>query len=111
MKLWYSHYRYFTENSAAEWGKYSIYVPWKLSQYNPELIHVEHGTINRPNAGDEMAYLFTPGLYYNLTNNYAVHLWYRNHNVDYTPDSIKHLTTTIGRVFRYIYFEEPFLEQ
>ena len=107
VKLWYSNYRDFSEE---QWGRFSIYIPWMLYIHNPSLIHVEKGTINRPNAGDELKYLFTPGLYYNLTNNYAVHLWYRLHNVEYDPVSIKNLNTTAGRVFRFIYFEELKLE-
>ena len=104
LRLWYHSYRTFNDEL---WSEHSVRLPWKLAMKNPHLIHIEMQSINRPNCGSERKYLDTEGLYYNLTRNYAVHLWYRFYDVEHDPFSIRLLNNTIGRIFRYIYFNQP----
>ena len=106
LRYWFHSYRTFNQGW---WGQHSVRLPWNLAMKHPNLIHVEMKSINRPNCGKERRYLVTEGLYYNLSLNYAVHLWYRHYNVEHNLTSIRTLNNTIGRVLRFIFFEQKSL--
>ena len=102
LRLWYESYRTFKSN---QWNYHSVIMPGIIAREHPGLVHVEKDTIHKPNWEDSgLRKLYDDGTFYNWTaRNYAVHLWYRKHNVDYDPESIKRLNKTVGQIFRYIF--------
>ena len=103
LRLWYDSYRTF---KSEQWAYHSAIIPGIIAERHPGLIHVETDTIHNPHwISYERRKLHEDGVFYNWTaRNYAVHLWYRYHNVDYDPESIKRLNKTIGQIFRYIFY-------
>lgn len=87
-----------------EWNYHSVVIPMRLARDHPDLVHVEWFSINRPNWF-EREWLYGDGKLWDWSENYAVHLWYREHNIDYNPISIRTLNTTVGEIFRHIYYE------
>jgi len=90
-----------------DWNRHSVYVPMQLAKRHPNLVHVEWFSINRPNW-NERHWLYTTGKLWDWSDNYAVHLWYREHPTDivYDPLTIRQLNTTTGEVLRLIYYED-----
>ncbi len=98
--LLYDQYRTFDDKS---WNYHSVILPMRLARKFPNLVHVEWDSMHRPNWM-ERSWLYNEGKLWDWINNYTVHLWYRYHNKDYDPESIKYLNTTMGEIFRYIYY-------
>ena len=103
LRLWYDSYHTF---KASHWNMHSVVMPGRIASHHPELIHVENDSIHKPNWGAVgLRQLYDPGFSYDWrSRNYAVHLCYRKYNIDHTPQSIKHLNTTMGDIFRYIFY-------
>ena len=87
------------------WNHHACRVPMMLAGLYPNLIHVEWYSIHQPNWFKRQ-WLYTDGLLWDWSRNFAVHLWFREHpkNVIYDPVSIRRLKTTTGQIFRYIYY-------
>ena len=101
LRLWYEQYRTF---DSSNWNYHSVVVPGILANSHPELVHVEKDSIHKPNW-EQLDELYQPGYLYNWkSHNYAIHLWYRKYGVEHTPDTIKQLDTTMGQIFRFIYY-------
>ena len=100
MKLWYDSYRAFNDRL---WNFNCCRVPMLIATRYPELLHIEWDTLHRPSWG-ELDYLYTPGKLWDWSINYGVHLWYRFHKVEHDPEDIKTLNTTMGELFRYVYY-------
>ena len=103
LRLWHDSYHTFNSD---QWNYHSVQMPGIIAKGHPGLVHVEKDTIHKPNWQDPgLRKLYDDGVSYNWTaRNYAVHLWYRLHNVDYDPESIKRLNKTVGQIFRYIFY-------
>jgi len=106
VRLWRQAYADNFDDS--NWNRHSVYVPMELAKQHPNLVHVEWFSINRPNW-NERHWLYTTGKLWDWSENYAVHLWYREHPADviYDPLTIRDLNTTTGEVLRLIYYEDP----
>lgn len=100
LSLWLEQYKHFDDS---RWNYHSGVVPMLLARRYPHLIHIEWFTLNRPNW-DERTWLYTEGKLWDWSDNLAVHLWYREHGVEYDPASIRGLNTTMGELFRYVYY-------
>ncbi|XP_064635469.1 uncharacterized protein LOC135492763 [Lineus longissimus] len=100
LEIWHNEYRSFKD---WEWAIHSVILPAQLATKYPSLIHTEAKTLHRPNWR-EIKWLYNNGTIYDWSQNYAVHLWYRFHNVDHNPEDIKAINTTMGEMFRYIYY-------
>jgi hypothetical protein len=100
LEIWHYEYRSFKDG---QWAVHSVLVPARLAKKYPSLIHTEAKSLHRPNWL-ETKWLYNNGSLYDWSRNYAVHLWYRFHNVDHNPEDIKMLNTTMGELFRYIYY-------
>ena len=101
LRLWYEQYRTF---DSSNWNYHSVVVPGILANSHPELVHVEKDSIHKPNW-EQLDELYQPGYLYKWkSHNYAIHLWYRKYDVEHTPDTIKQLDTTMGQIFRFIYY-------
>jgi len=105
IRLWRATYA--DEFDDRNWNHQSVVVPMRLARRHPSLVHVEWYSIHRPNWS-EREWLYTPGKLWNwAADNYAVHLWYREHHVDYDPLSIRTLNTTLGEILRHVYYDHP----
>ena len=105
LKLWLNSYKTFDDSS---WDEHAVKMPYRLWRRHPQTLHVEASSLQRPSwQKHELAYLYGKGMYYDWENkNYAVHLWYRFYNVDHDRDSIRTLDSTVGQLFRSIYYGE-----
>ena len=103
LRLWYNNYRSY---QSIFWNFHSAIIPAFIARTQGGIVHVETDTIHTPNwEASGLRKLYDDGVFYNWTaRNYAVHLWYRFHNVDYDPESIKRLNKTVGQIFRYIFY-------
>ena len=99
LNSWYDRYKSFNDT---EYSEHSVALPARLACSYPELIHVEETTFHRPNY-KELIWIHGH-LSYNWQENYAMKLWYRKYDIDHTPESIKRLNTTMGQIFRYVYY-------
>jgi hypothetical protein len=82
-----------------------VAVPGRIAANNRKLIHVEKDTLHKPLWTESgLKWIYGKGQNYNWTRNYAMHLWYRKHNIDYNPKSIRSLKNTLGGIFRFIYY-------
>jgi mannosyltransferase OCH1-like enzyme len=102
LRLWHLEYANFDDNS---WAYHSVQLPAVLAKTYPGLIHTEENTLNRPNWL-ETEWLYEKGKWYNWSYNYAVHLYYQQgqNRIEHSPETIKKLDTTMGEIFRYIYY-------
>ena len=98
--MWYESYMIFKDKL---WNFNSLYVPMLLARKYPHLINVEHDSFHTP-PWYKTKWLYEQGYLYDFSESYAVHLWYRLHNMEHNPDDIKTMNTTMGQLFRYIYY-------
>ena len=103
LRIWYNMYRKYKPKV---WSYNSVQVPFKLWQRNPDLIHVEHTTMNLPNW-KETKYIYNAAVRYDWSHNYCVHTWYRKHKKEYNHTSIMSVESTLGDMFRYVLAYEP----
>ena len=100
LNIWHDTYKSFNDN---QWAYHSVQLPARLAKEHHQLIHTEQDTLHRPNW-IERDWLYSEGKIWDWSKSYAVHLWYRFHNVDHNPEDVKTLNTTMGQLFRYIYY-------
>ena len=103
LKLWQNAYHNFDDK---QWNEHSVHMPMQIAQQHPNLVHIDWFSLQRPNW-DEREWLYEEGKLWDWQANLAVHLWYREYNVDHNPNSIQNWNTTAGEVFRYIYYGTP----
>ena len=103
LKEWYRAYK--KNFNDYVWNLNSVVLPGMIWKIHPEMIHVEHNSMNHPTwESSGMQQLYGEGDLYDWSNNYCVHLWYRKYDIDLDPETIKPLNTTVGQLFRYIYY-------
>jgi mannosyltransferase OCH1-like enzyme len=100
LEIWHYEYKNFKD---WQWAIHSMILPAQLASKYPSLIHTEASSLHRPNWM-ETNWLYMEGKIYDWSQNYAVHLWYRSHNIGHNPDDIKTLNTTMAELFRFIYY-------
>lgn len=98
LNIWYQMYSSFKDS---QWGQHSVRLPYRLSQSNPNLIHVENGTFYTPTF-QNLPLLFEQN--FDWSNSYAIHLYFRFYKKDHDPEDIKTLNNTIGSVFRHVFY-------
>lgn len=103
LHLWLDSYRTFDDSS---WDEHAVKMPYRLWRRHPQTLHVETSSLHRPSwQRHELAYLYGKGMYYNFgERNYAVHLWYRFYNIDHDKHTIRTLDSTVGQLFRKVYY-------
>ncbi|XP_064651332.1 uncharacterized protein LOC135502432 isoform X2 [Lineus longissimus] len=102
LRLWHLEYATFDDNS---WAFHSVELPAILAETYPRIIHTEERSLHRPNW-KEWRWMYKTGMLYDWSKNFAVHLFYI-HTLgltEHSPESIKKLDTTMGQIFRYIYY-------
>jgi hypothetical protein len=101
LTLWRAEYKNFTDD---DWNKFSVRIPMQIAKANADLLHIEWFGFHRPNWS-ERKWIYEEGKLWDWGENYAIHLWYRTQEgVDYDPRSIRRLNSTLGEVFRFIYY-------
>ncbi|XP_041365128.1 uncharacterized protein LOC121380399 [Gigantopelta aegis] len=103
LKIWHLEYKSFQDK---QWAEHSVHLPAVLARKHKNLIHTEERSFHRPNWEDnDLRQLYEVGQIYDWkTNNYIVHLWIRKHGIEHNPEDIKTWNTTVGQIFRYIYY-------
>ena len=66
-------------------------------------MHEEDTTMHRPNW-KELHQIYGIGSNTNLSGHYLLHTWIRGHKKFYTPETIRSLNSTYGRVVRRVYY-------
>lgn len=83
----------------------SVKTAYSLWQKHSSLLHIEPRSMNHPNwRPNEIKYIYTQNMSYNWKNNYCLHLWYRTQKREHDPTTIKTINSTLGQVFRYIWY-------
>ena len=100
INLWMSSYQHF---KGKEFGFNSCIVPLVLAKRYPKLIHLEANTLYRPNS-HMTEWIYGKGKLWDWSGSYGMHLYYRLYKKDHTLEDMKTLNTTIGQLFRLIYF-------
>ena len=100
IKMWKEGYHDFNDKA---WAKHSLFLPFTLARNNPELVHVEWDSILRP-TWKELNWLYTQGKLWDWSTSYAMHLYYRFHGMKHNPEDIKTMNTTLGQIFRHVYY-------
>ena len=101
IKYWRETYHNFRKS---EWDEHDTQVPYELQFQFPYLIHVEEKTLNYP-SGKELDLIYERR--YDWSNNYAMHLWSRLHDMEHGPAAIKTMNTTFGEITRFIHYGDP----
>lgn len=104
LNLWLDYYHY--ELRDYVWDYNSVKTPFTLWTLHRHLVHVETRSFHHPNwRYDEVSHIFQSGQLYNWTDNYCLHTWYRSYKQNHNPEDIKTLNSTLGEIFRFIWFE------
>ena len=98
---WLETYKDF---SKSEWDDHSSQSPYKLQFMYPDLIHVEPKSLNYP-SGQDIDLIYEER--YDWSNNYALHLWSKIHDLEHGPEAIKTMNSTYGEVARLVYYGSP----
>lgn len=101
--LWLESYKDFYD---IKWNYNSCVMPTKLSRKYPELVHIEWDTMHSP-SWNEVEWLYDEGKLWDWSLNYCVHLWYRYHRLEHSPEDIRKINTTMAEIFRYVYYGTP----
>ncbi|XP_074653988.1 uncharacterized protein LOC141908075 isoform X2 [Tubulanus polymorphus] len=105
LKIWHNEYKNFSD---AQWAVHSVVVPAQLAKKYPQLIQIERNSLHRPNwRPEERKLMYNPGSNYDYSKNYAVHLYYRWHNIEHNDNDIKLINSTMGRIFRQTLYGSP----
>ncbi|XP_071087528.1 uncharacterized protein [Haliotis cracherodii] len=103
LSVWHGSYKTYNPR---QWGIHSTFVPFRLAQDNPSLIHIENDTLINPDLGRiEDVY----SGHFNWTNNYAIHLYTRWVKKSYTLSQFRTMDTAIGQIVRLILYGSPVL--
>ena len=98
LNIWYDNFKTYD----GVWDSHNVKLPFTLWKTHPDLIHVEHTTMNLPNWREDVRYIFSSDLRYDWSHNYCVHTWYRSHGREYNMTSIQGVTSTLGDLFRHV---------
>ncbi|PAA80636.1 hypothetical protein BOX15_Mlig013063g1 [Macrostomum lignano] len=103
LALWHVAYQSLDDSS---WGEHSLMLPNRLCHAFPEHCHVEQDSMDRPNfLPREIVLIYGKQRGWDWRKkNYAMHLWYRMHKRKYSMESIKHVDSMLGDMFRFVLF-------
>ncbi|KAK7103397.1 hypothetical protein V1264_018302 [Littorina saxatilis] len=99
LKEWYSGYRDFRPLHFHYNGMWAALRQW---QADPDSVHMESKRFYSPNWYEANLLFYDND--YDISQSYAVHIWHRHAAVPTTPEQFLTLNTTLGRVFRRVYF-------
>ena len=98
--IWKNSYHNFIDRN---WNFNSVKYPLTIAKRYPESIHIEVNTIYRPNS-HEVKWIFKKNRLWNWTGSYGMHLYYRLYRKKHNAEDIKTLNTTLGSLFRLLYY-------
>nr|KAG5692784.1 hypothetical protein BaRGS_009400 [Batillaria attramentaria] len=99
LRDWYANYRHFDPFSFHENGMWTALRMWKR---DPSRVHMESERFYSPNWYEAELLFDRAG--YDMSQSYAVHIWHRHAPIPTGPDQLLRLNTTLGEIFRRIYF-------
>uniref|UniRef100_A0A1I8F4W8 Reverse transcriptase domain-containing protein n=1 Tax=Macrostomum lignano TaxID=282301 RepID=A0A1I8F4W8_9PLAT len=101
LALWHVAYQSLDDSG---WGEHSLMLPNRLCHAFPEHCHVEQDSMDRPNfLPKEIVLIYGKQRGWDWRKkNYAMHLWYRMHKRKYSMESIKHVDSMLGDMFRFV---------
>jgi hypothetical protein len=94
------------------WIEHSVLRPHTLAERCPHLIRREVSSLCKPANYEESGsskLLYGENVYFNLSNNFAVHafMWVFSERHRLDPQRVLRMRNTLGRIFRSIYFVLP----
>ncbi len=99
LKNWYQGYRNFSSSHIFENSLWAAKRLWLKDRSSVnDIAHL----IYRPNWYESNKMFKQSG--YDWRSQYAIHIWHRHGHVPDNPDELRELNTTLGEVFRYIYY-------
>ncbi|KAL8589856.1 hypothetical protein ACOMHN_020859 [Nucella lapillus] len=99
LRDWYAGYRDFRPQHFHYNGMWGALRLWKK---DPDSVHLESQRFYSPNW--YQAHLLFNSSGYDLSQSYAVHVWHRHSSVPSDPQHFLTLNSTLGDVFRRVYF-------
>ena len=100
LKIWKNSYHNFIDN---DWNFNSVLFPLTLARKHPETIHIEVNTLYRPNFKD-VNWIFNRNMLWDWSGSYGIHLYYRLYKKEHNAEDIKTLNSTLGCLFRLLYY-------
>ena len=100
LRIWKDTYHNFRDNL---WGYNSVSMPFRLARQHPALVHIEWNTLIHPHWQNTL-WIFQKEKLWDWSSVYGMHLYYRVYKPQHNPESIKTLNSTLGEVFRLIYY-------
>ena len=100
LRIWKDSYHDFRDK---HWGWNSVVMAYRLAKLHPALVHVEWNTLIHPNFLNTK-WLLEKNKLWDWSDVYGMHLYYRHYKPQHNPQDIKLLNSTLGEVFRFIYY-------
>lgn len=100
--VWYHSYREYNKPRKDWWNYFSVKRAYTLSKLFPGHVHVESRSLMHPSfVKEELPLMFNK--YYDLSNNYAIHVWKRKARVPSSPEEMGKVNSTLTAVMRRVY--------
>ena len=102
IRAWFDWYKFYYVNSSYTYN--AMMYPSYLANRKPGLIHIEYGTIARPD-GQRRATVYNTNT--NWSNIYGMHLFvksYRSYSKYIDENNVKNFNSTVGAICRHILF-------
>ena len=98
IREWYRSYTHYKQT----WNGNSLKVPHDIWLRNPDVVHLESEMFYRPNWYETKKLFHETG--FNWQEKYVIHVWHRHGYVPRQVNEINRLNTTLGEIFRYVYY-------
>ena len=100
--VWYHSYREYNEPRQDWWNYFSVKRAYVLSRLFPDHVHVEQRSLMHPSFVDgEIQLMFDR--YYDLSDNYAIHVWKRKRPVPSSPEQLENRNSTLTAVMKRVF--------
>ncbi|XP_048242732.1 uncharacterized protein LOC125375866 isoform X1 [Haliotis rufescens] len=99
LREWYSGYRHYNKSLIFE---NSLWAAKRLWLKRKESVNEIASMIYRPNWFESAKLFKQSG--YDWKSRYGVHIWHRHGHVPENPDEMNKLNTTLGEIFRFVYY-------
>ena len=99
LRAWKDSYHDFHKS----WGHNSLEMPYEIAKKRPELIHIVSNLIEYP-IYPYHKFIHNIGVKLDWSKSYGMHLFHRAYKKEHDPDTIKTLNSTLGEIFRIIYY-------
>ncbi|XP_074653337.1 uncharacterized protein LOC141907554 [Tubulanus polymorphus] len=105
MELWLGELQmYFNDY---KWDFHATFLPAQVAARNKLTIHIEYDTMDSPYWKDRKVLddIYHKGVKFDWKSKYTFHLWHRFYKLpEPDPENIKTLDSSIGEIYRFIYY-------